>query len=238
MDESVDIQALKERIETRLAQLGISSRKASLKTGRGTELIRNIFRAAESKRPYSPRTDTIDLVAKALETTAEWLLRGAGEPPAGPAVSPEQIDEVRTREFTEWSTTNPRISPLPVFAAVEGGPGDMVVSTDPIDHVTRPWFLKAVRDGYAVIVVGESMEPAFEAGDLAIVNPRLTPIRNKDAIFISGGRDGEFIASIKRLIRSTSDAWIVKQFNPEQELTYKKEKWTKAFRVVGKYYGG
>ena len=66
---------------------------------------------------------------------------------------------------------------LRVYAAVEGGPGVMVVSTDPIELVPRPWYMREVRDGYAVLVVGESMVPAFKPGDMAIVNPRLPPLR-------------------------------------------------------------
>lgn len=129
---------------------------------------------------------------------------------------------------------------LPVYSAAEGGPGEMVVSTEPIEWVPRPWFMKEVKDGYAVLIVGESMEPAFEPGDMAIVNPRLTPLRNKDAIFTTGeyGRTGEFKATIKRLIKSDSKLWHVKQFNEPKEFTLEKRDWPKALRVVGKLAGG
>jgi len=127
---------------------------------------------------------------------------------------------------------------LPVFAAAEGGAGEMVVSTDPIEFVPRPWYMREVRDGYAVLVVGESMIPVFEPGDMAIVNPRLPPIRGKDMIFIGNEAAGEFRASIKRLVSWTEKEWRVQQFNRPKEFTMARQKWPKALRVVGKFYGG
>lgn len=131
---------------------------------------------------------------------------------------------------------------LKVFAAVEGGAGEMVVSTDPIELVPRPWYMKEVRDGYAVLVVGDSMFPTFEPGDMAIVNPRLPPMRGKDVILIGGEQDGEFRASIKRLEGWTATQWNLRQFNPprgeKHEFSWAKRDWPKALRVVGKYYGG
>lgn len=131
---------------------------------------------------------------------------------------------------------------LPVYAAVEGGPGEMVINTDPIEWVTRPWYLKAVRDGYAVLIVGESMAPVFEPGDYAIVNPRLPPIGGQDAIFTQERADGEFKATIKRMVRRNAVGWRVRQFNPpenqEPEFDLRSPPWTKAVRVVGKYYRG
>lgn len=126
---------------------------------------------------------------------------------------------------------------LPVYAAVEGGQGEIVVSTDPIEYVQRPWYLGEVRDGYAVIVTGESMVPVYDPGDMVIVNPRLPHMRGKDHIFIDGTQDGSFRASVKRLIRATTDEWIVEQFNPPSELTLPRSTWTEAKRIVGKYVG-
>lgn len=127
---------------------------------------------------------------------------------------------------------------LPVFAAVEGGRGSMVVSTEPIDLVPRPWYLRNVKDGFAVLVVGDSMEPAFEAGDLVIVNPRLPPMRNKNVILIARESEGEFVATIKRLIGWTDKEWRLRQHNPRRDFTLSRKEWPKALRVVGKYDGG
>ena len=130
---------------------------------------------------------------------------------------------------------------LPVYAAVEGGPGEITVSTDPIDMVPRPWYLGSVKDGYAVLVVGESMIPAFRPGEMAIVNPRLAPLRNKDHILVKEEADGSFQATIKHLLNWTDEEWKLEQFNPPagrpRVFTLSRQAWRKALRVVGKYDG-
>ena len=130
---------------------------------------------------------------------------------------------------------------LPVYAAAEGGPGEMVINTDPIEIVPRPWYMKEVKDGFAILIVGESMIPAYEPGDMAIVNPRLPPMRNKHAVFVTGehgGRNGgEFKATIKRLIKWDARQWQVEQYNEPKGFTLERRDWPEALRVVGKYEG-
>lgn len=131
---------------------------------------------------------------------------------------------------------------LPIFASVEGGDGAMVVNSDPIDFVVRPWYLKGVKEGYAVLVSGSSMEPVFASGDMAIVNPRLPVQKGRDVILVAGEEDGEFRAIIKRLIDWTPAEWILRQYNPpsghEMDFRLLRATWPKALRVVGKYDGG
>lgn len=130
---------------------------------------------------------------------------------------------------------------LPVYAAVEGGPGEIMYSEQPIDFVPRPWYLKAVREGYAVLVVGESMVPAFRPGEMAVVNPGLSPLRDRDHIFIHDDGNGNFKASIKFLRGWTDDAWKLEQYNPPEGQSrlfeLPRKFWGKALRVVGKYDG-
>lgn len=131
---------------------------------------------------------------------------------------------------------------IPVFAAAEAGPGEMVISTDPIEVIPRPSYLGSVKEGYAVLVVGESMWPAFRPGDLAIINPRLPPARQSDVVLVSREAEGEFTATIKHLIRWTEKDWYLLQFNPapgqKAEFTLSRKTWPKALRIVGKQYGG
>lgn len=128
---------------------------------------------------------------------------------------------------------------LRVFAAVEGGSGEMIVSSDPIDLVPRPWFLGEVKDGFAVIVVGESMSPAFEHLDMAIVNPRLPMTKGKVHILVREGSDGTQRAMIKRVVRWTDKEWHLEQFNPqdgqERFFSVSRADWPRCLRVVGKY---
>lgn len=122
---------------------------------------------------------------------------------------------------------------MPVYAATEGGPGEMVIGTDPIDYVARPWYLGEVKEGFAVIVVGDSMSPAYEQGDLAVVNPALPPMRGKNAIFATDD-GGNFRSTLKRLINFNSEEWLVEQHNPHKQYVLKRGVWSRFLRVVGK----
>jgi transcriptional regulator with XRE-family HTH domain len=157
-------------------------------------------------------------------------------------VQPEEVINDRVQKIPTGDAAPLGKRDLPVFSAAEGAPGEMVVSTDPIELVQRPWYLKDVRDGFAVLIVGESMVPVFEPGDLAVINPRLPPMRNKDTIFIADEVGDQFTATIKRLINWNEREWHVRQFNAphgqKAELVLPRKTWRRALRVVGKFYGG
>lgn len=124
---------------------------------------------------------------------------------------------------------------LPVYAAAEGGAGHMIVTTDPIEWVPRPYTLESVDDAYAILVVGDSMIPAFEPGDTAWVNPRLPPMKNCDVVIYEVNAQGEARATIKRLIGWTETEWILQQWNPGETFRLPRSDWPKCHRVVGKF---
>lgn len=196
---------------------------ASQRAGLGETYVRDVISRGRGK------IDLIERVVTSIDPAAvDAIIRGTTPPTTNDGFRPAP-DILGARD-------------LPVFSAVEGGPGEMVVSTDPIEWVQRPWFLREVKDGYAVVVTGESMIPVYEPGDIVIVNPRLPAIPNKNAIFVGGEERGEFVATVKRLARSTATDWHVRQHNPpdggEMDFTLAKKQWPKALRIVGKYEGG
>lgn len=131
---------------------------------------------------------------------------------------------------------------LPVFASVEGGEGQIVVGIEVIDLVPRPWFLERVRDAMAVLVSGESMHPAYDAGDMVLINPNLPVKPGKNHIFTTENEDGrDYRAIVKHLVKMTATEWTVRQFNPPEgapaEYTLSRAEWPTARRIVGKYEG-
>ncbi|TAL38892.1 MAG: helix-turn-helix transcriptional regulator [Alphaproteobacteria bacterium] len=123
---------------------------------------------------------------------------------------------------------------LPVYASAQGGPGEMLITYDPIDYVTRPEPLASVRDGYAMYVVGDSMSPAFEQGDLIMVNPHV-PYRPTDDVAIFKKVNGESAAIVKRLVRATADQWTLMQFTPAKTFSLSRKEWPQCHVIVGKY---
>jgi phage repressor protein C with HTH and peptisase S24 domain len=126
---------------------------------------------------------------------------------------------------------------LPVYASVDAGDGVVLVSAEPVERVRRPDPLATVKNGYGVIVVGESMVPVVRPGDTVLVHPHLPPKVEDICLFISDDRDsGEFRATIKEYLGQTKDIWKVKRYHPkEQEYSLKKREWPKCQVVVGSY---
>jgi phage repressor protein C with HTH and peptisase S24 domain len=170
-------------------------------------------------------------VKKAAEIFGVSTDRVLREPGSGPTL---EVAEAAAPYIPQTNEAD-----LKVFAAAEGGPGVIVVSSDPIRTVTRPWYLGDVTDGFAVLIAGDSMEPAYEPGDMAVVNPHLPPVRDADFIFTSGDDrdDGDWRGTIKRLRGWTEREWRVEQFNPRKEYTLSRKDWPKVLRVVSNIKG-
>lgn len=72
-DDLVHEPALQARVRERLNILGLNPYSAARRVGAPQDTIRNILRASGE---YSPRPRTLRLVAEALETSEDWLLKG------------------------------------------------------------------------------------------------------------------------------------------------------------------
>lgn len=124
---------------------------------------------------------------------------------------------------------------LPIFASVEAGSGYFIVSSDPVDYAHRPDRLDRVKDAYGILVIGDSMIPAYEPGDMVLIHPHLPPINDCDVVLYSDDNR----VMLKRLIRSTADEWILLRHNPPRgqprEFSVSKKTWNKCHCVVGKY---
>lgn len=124
---------------------------------------------------------------------------------------------------------------LPVYASAEGGGGAIIITSEPIDYVRRPEPLLSVRDGYGCYVLGDSMSPAYEQGDLLLVHPG-RPVRpGDDCVFVRDQPDGAQHALVKRLLRMTAEKWRVRQFNPAKDFDLDRGQWQKVQLIVGKY---
>lgn len=126
---------------------------------------------------------------------------------------------------------------LPVYASSQGGASGMLIDHSPTDWIHRPQPLLRVQKAFAVYVVGDSMEPAHEPGDLLLVHPGLPPTRGRDVLLTGQKQDGDTPALVKRLVQSTPTDWIVRQYNPAAEFALSRSEWPNAYVIVGKYYG-
>jgi hypothetical protein len=95
---------------------------------------------------------------KANQTTRESLI---AEPSRRPRVTENQ------QPMSDFIPASQLVGDrdLPVFGTAQGGSGALIVSNEPVDWVVRPDPLLRVKDGYGMIVTGDSMDPALRARD-------------------------------------------------------------------------
>lgn len=153
--------------------------------------------------------------------------------------SPEiTIPEPRTKGFTPTIVDGKGlvgVRDFPIYAAAMGGDGHSIITFDAIDWVKRPAILENVKDAYGVYIVGDSMDPAFEPGDMALIHPHLPPARDTDVVLFHVPPVDEAECIIKRLVGFNDADWKLKQYNPSKIFTEDRASWPYCHRVVGKY---
>jgi phage repressor protein C with HTH and peptisase S24 domain len=125
---------------------------------------------------------------------------------------------------------------LPVFGTAQGGKGALIVTDRAVDWVVRPAPLLRVKDGYGMIISGESMSPKVDHGSTVLVNPHLPWRKGDVCVFRRHDEDGSDYAVVKELVRFTDDTWHVKQYNPEKTFTLSRKEWQDCHVTVGSYY--
>ena len=174
-----------------------------------------------------PKSVRLSDLAAFLGTTVDYLI-SESEGPLGAAPTPQPPLAMRAN-----------LPDLAVYASAAGGPeGAWVLSADAIAWIHRDQRLVGVRDAFACYVVGESMFPAYEQGNLLLVNPAVPPNAGDDCLLIQEAPDGARYGLIKRLVRFNSTSWTVKQWNPDKTFTLPRKQWQRALLVIGKYNRG
>ena len=176
-----------------------------------------------------PKSVRLSELASFLGTTVDSLITDHDGPLGGPpsAAMPPPMG------------LNAGRPDLAVYASAAGGPeGAWVLSGEAIAWIQRDQKLQGVRDAFACYVVGESMFPAYEHGNLLLVNPAVPPNAGDDCLLIQEAADGARYALIKRLVRFNSTSWTVKQWNPDKTFSLPRKDWQRALLVIGKYNRG
>ncbi len=215
---------------------GLSQKQLATAVGVSQATINKI----ENEKPQS--TKVLDALIAELKLDSAAFPReafGAGAGSAQAVTRPTRIAGGITalpefaRDPAYWAAAAGLVGDVPLYAAAEGGEGALLIERDSIGTVKRPPLLQGVKDGYAIYLVGESMAPEFEPGDILMVNPRLPVLPNTSCVFYNTKAD-EPSALVKRFLSSTEDKWRVKQFRPEREFDLDRAEWGTRHRIVAK----
>lgn len=225
---------LKAVVEARLAELNRNPFEAANKA----EAERNFFNDILNDKKRSVRDSSLPKVARGLDLTMDELtarMFPSLRPPEPPKGNVPLAERIIPGEDLVGRDKN-----IPVYAAAQAGNGHEIVTVDPIDWVKTPEPLARVKGGYGLLVVSDSMEPKYEAGDIVLVNPHLPPTRETNVVLYSVFEPGgEADALVKRLVKFTSTEWHLRQWNPpegqERDFVLKRSDWPICHRIVGTY---
>lgn len=172
-----------------------------------------------------PKSVRLADLAAFLDTTVDDLIGEAGG-------SPPPLPLLSQRSRLEGPD-------LAVLSSTGGGADEAwILSNDPVAWIPRDPRLAGVREAFACYVVGDAMMPAYEPGNLLLVNPAVPPAAGDDCLFVQEAADGRRRALVRRLVRLSAVSWTVRQWNPDRTFNLPRRDWPKALLVIGKYNRG
>jgi phage repressor protein C with HTH and peptisase S24 domain len=136
--------------------------------------------------------------------------------------------------YVEPGPPPPRTPFVPIYSAAQGGKGHIIIDTNPIEEARPPDEIIRVREAYGILIVGESMVPAYRPGDVAWVNPHKPVERDTDVVLYHVPPHGEVEAIIKALIGISDHEWRLRQYQPPRDFSESRIDWPVCYRIVGK----
>lgn len=212
------MEHLGDRIKKRADELNISQNKLAKLVGIGQGAMSKIFNGATT----NPRK--LNEIAKILGVSSDWIMTGEE---TTPNTKPADIDVMAG---IEKMNTYPLS--IPIYGTAAGSEvGTILINDNQIIAYARKMPTFGKREIYGIYVVGSSMEPKFDSGDLVYVDATIPPRKMDYVIAQLSNGGGEIEAYIKRYIGEDETDYILQQFNPKKELRLPKAK-TKLHKVI------
>lgn len=124
---------------------------------------------------------------------------------------------------------------IPVYGRAQGGPdGKFEFNGEVMGWEQRPPNLRGVRGVYAVYIDGESMYPRYKPGETVVAHPGRPIAKGDDVVVqVAPEEEGEApLGYVKELVSLNSKELIVKQFNPDIEIRFPRERVISVHRIV------
>ena len=197
--------SLAKNLETLMQEKQISQTRLSKISGVSQSYVFKILNDQIKK----PSLDTLEKLATALDSTVAQLNHSLELPKeADPVVGLRKV---------------------PLISWVQAGLPTPVASLDDMDK----WYICPVRiskNGFALKVRGESMEPMFFEGDIVFIDPDVPAESGRIVAAVDdGAADPE--ATLKKLVKDGSDYYL-KALNPDWPGP-KFQPFTKSMRIAG-----
>lgn len=205
------------RLLEAMARKGLKPRDIAARIGISQSAVSQWFK--EDGKPTRPSREHLAALSGILGVTVNHLLAdGASKTPT---------TEIRSGPPADFGKRD-----LPVFASARGGHGEMVVENSPMEYIDRPGELALVDDAFGVYLVGDSMWPKFEQGEILVVHPR-RPVKSGDYVLVEMVEsDGTRLCMVKLLVRIAPGGFVLRQFNPDMEIVVEKARVSRCMLIV------
>jgi len=184
------------------------------------------YARGDRRAPY----DACVKMAEVLGVDVDWLYTGGSVGLEIKAMSYDAIPAVAINQELRHAEPGGMI---PLYGSALAGPDGGVTMAERIDTIQAPAPISSVKDAYAVLVAGESMEPRYIPGETVYVSPYL-PVRRGDFVVaqVTGEKDHHVQGYIKRFIAISDDALVLEQFNPRREIIFSRKRVKSVHRIV------
>lgn len=239
------MDAVRKLILEKLQERGLTMKEASLRIGKSHSYLQQFLKRGVPTELGEHERGALSAVL-GIE---EQLLRGKSPAlpkkdylrPSG-TVTAIQPDAKMSDTGQSLIDNRQQVAPmfgdrdLPVFGTAQGGRGNIILSEMAVDYVVRPAPLLRVRDGYGMIVTGDSMSPKIKNGDTVLVNPHLPPQHGDYCVMRHRDKEtGAEVVLVKELKRLTAENWHVSRDNPPKAFTLSRSDW-QCHVIVGTYF--
>ena len=241
------MDAVRKLILEKLQERGLTMKEASLRIDKSHSYLQQFLKrgvpAELGEHERAALAQVLGVDEQQLRGRSPALPKKDYTKPAGVAVPEMQPDVKKTLDPAIVRIDNGHQSAplygdrdLPVYGTAQSGTGNIIVGELAVDYVVRPAPLLRVRDGYGMIVTGDSMSPKIKNGDTVLVNPHLPPQSGDYCVFRHRDQEtGAELVLVKEVRRISDESWHVHRYNPPKAMTLKRSEW-QCHVIVGTYF--
>lgn len=188
-----------------------------------------------------PELKHITKLADMLGTSINWLMNAEGNPARDyldkliAEAPPRPADASVRRAGVMAPRRDEMPQDVPVMGnAAAGNKADFTLSGQIIDYVRRPLGIARQYGVFGLYVVGNSMVPKYEDGNLVFASSARAPVIGDYVVVeMKPAIDGEaHLGFIKRLVKRTGNKIICEQYNPAKQVEFDVRQVVALHRVI------
>ncbi len=218
------MDAIRQLVENRMREKGLKPGPVSRQIGRNHAYLHQYLKRG-IPRELAERDR--ERLAPLFDLDPDEL---RSEAPAGAKVATRKDRAMPSQIGVAAIELSPTV---PLMGQGAAGPdGGFPFNGERVTDVPAPPALARIRTAYAIYVVGESMLPRYEPGELVFVDPTKPVIKGNYVVVQLAGEAGDVAGYIKRYLSRDNHALRLDQLNPRKKLTFPINRVIAVHRIV------